>query len=390
MPLFGNLSVPLTDRERRDWWRLSRTAGVGPITFFRLIDRYGTAAQAMEALPHLSKRGGRATPLVAFDATRAEDEIAAIAQQNARLIAACEPAYPAMLRAVDDAPPVLVVKGNPDLWRDDKPMIGMVGARNASLPGRKMAMNLARDLGARGYIVASGLARGIDTAAHEGAIATGTIAVVAGGVDVVYPPENQKLYDDIAARGVVLSEHPCGTEPKAPYFPRRNRIISGMSRGVVVVEASVNSGSLITARCALEQGREVFAVPGSPMDPRAGGPNQLIREGAVLVERADHILSALTLHRPLPQLFDVAHPGYDAPPPDISDAQLDRLRAQVVENLSYSPTLIDDLARACTANIALVQTVLLELELAGEIERLPGGRVVRIGSLESTLSGSGV
>lgn len=379
------LQHTLTDKERRDWWRLSRTDGVGPITFFRLIERYGSATRAIDALPDLSKRGGRKIALVPFDAARADDEIAAATKHNARMIAACESNYPKMLREIDDAPPFILVKGNPQTWHD-KTVVGMVGARNASLPGRKMAHTLARDLGAKGYVVASGLARGIDTAAHDGSIATGTIAVVAGGVDVVYPPENQKLYDDIASRGAIISEHPCGTEPKAPYFPRRNRIISGLSSGVVVVEATVNSGSLITARCALEQGRDVFAVPGSPMDPRAGGPNQLIRDGATLVERADHIISGLSVPRPLHRLCDDQNNAYSSPAMMMDDASIDRARGKILECLSYTPISIDDVARACHVNIQIVQIALLELELGGVVTRLPGNRVVQTGQGMNTNS----
>ncbi len=376
MPLSPS-PTPLTDTERRNWWRLSRTEGVGPITFFRLIERYGSATRAIDALPDLSKRGGRKIAIASFDATRADDEIAAITKNHARMIAACEPDYPEMLRNIDDAPPFLVIKGNPQLWRN-KVMVGMVGARNASLPGRKMAYTLARDLGTHGYIVASGLARGIDTAAHEGSIKTGTVAVVAGGVDVIYPPENQKLYDEICTTGVVISEHPCGTEPKAPYFPRRNRIISGISAGTVVVEATTNSGSLVTARCALEQGRDVFAVPGSPMDPRAGGPNQLIRDGAMLVERAEHIISGLSTPHRQQVLCDIQKNNYDSPPLNFDDPQIDAARTKITEYLSYTPTRIDEIARACHLNIQLVQIAVLELELGDQVERLPGNRITLI------------
>ncbi len=367
----------LTDTERRDWWQLSRTEGIGPITFFRLIERYGTAARAIESLPDLSKRGGRKTPLIAFSRGQAEDEIATMIKAHGRMIASCEPHYPPLLRNIDDAPPFLVIKGNPEIW-SDKTCIGMVGARNASLPGRKMAMTLARDLGARGYIIVSGLARGIDAAAHEGSMKTGTMAVVAGGVDIIYPPENQKLYDDVCATGVVISEHPCGTEPKAPYFPRRNRIISGLSAGVVLVEATVNSGSLITTRYALEQGRDVFAVPGSPMDPRAGGPNQLIRDGAVLVERAEHIISALSPPPRIQTLCDISANDYTSPVPTFDDARVTAARTKMIECLSYTPIRIDEIARTCQLNIELVQVALLELELGGWVERLPGNRIALI------------
>lgn len=366
----------LSPSERALWWQLSRTQGIGPITFFRLLERYGSAARALEALPELSRRGGRATPLTAFSKTVCEDEIDAIHKVGARLIAACEPEYPELLRQIDDAPPVLVVRGHATLM--SRPCIGMVGARNASLPGRKMAMTLARDMGAAGYTVVSGLARGIDAAAHEATLQTGTVAVIAGGIDVIYPPENKKLHEQIADTGCIITEHPAGLEPKAPYFPRRNRIIAGLSRGVVVVEATVNSGSLITARCAAEQGRDVFAVPGSPLDPRAGGPNQLIRDGATLVERADHILGALTLFKTPPLMQDSASSIYDSPPPEFDDQTLDRARALVLEQLTYTPVAVDELLRACQLNIQLLQSTLLELELGMTIERLPGNRIVLI------------
>jgi DNA processing protein len=364
----------LSDFERAQWWQLSRTDRVGPITFFRLIERYGTAARALEALPELSRRGGQRTPLRAMPNAARDDEIAAIHKTGARLIAACEPEYPELLRQIDDAPPVIVVRGHAHLMT--RPCIGMVGARNASLPGRKMAMTLARDMGASGYTVVSGLARGIDTAAHEASLQTGTVAVVAGGIDVVYPPENKKLYDQMVDVGCIITEHPAGLEPKAPYFPRRNRMIAGMSRGVVVVEATVNSGSLITARCAAEQGRDVFAVPGSPLDPRAGGPNMLIRDGATLVERADHILGALTLYKSAPVLADLGFSTYDAAAGEVDAKLAEQLRGAILENLTYTSITVDELARACHVSVHLVQSAVLELELAGQVERRPGGHIV--------------
>ncbi len=368
--------TPLSDSERVAWWQLLQTDRVGPITFFKLIERYGTAARALEALPDLSRSGGRGTPLSPYPVARAEDDLAAILKSGARVIAACEPDYPDLLRQIDDAPPVIVVLGHTALFK--KPSVGMVGARNASLPGRKMAFTLARDLGASGYTVVSGLARGIDTAAHEGALATGTIAVVAGGVDVIYPPENEKLYRQIAESGAIVSEHPMRTEPKSPYFPRRNRIISGLSRGTVVVEATVNSGSLITASCAAEQGRDVFAVPGSPLDPRAGGPNRLIRDGAVLVERADHITGHLALFQSRAALSDQPGLGYDAPTTEPDPTTLAATRAALLETLTYSPVTIDEVVRALPFHVQMVQIALLELELGGSLERLPGNRIVLI------------
>lgn len=261
---------PLTDAERLDWIRLIRTENVGPITFHRLMEQYGSAAKALDMLPELARRGGRSKPLRVAPKAEAEREVQANRRFGARLICACEPDYPEPLAAVDDAPPVISVAGHAHLLR--RRAVAIVGARNASLNGKKFAESLARDLGEAGLLVVSGLARGIDTAAHAGSIASGTAAVLAGGIDVVYPPENEGLYRDIMALGVVVAESPIGTQPQARHFPRRNRLISGLSLGVLVVEAALRSGSLITARMALEQGREVMAVPGSPLDPRCQVP----------------------------------------------------------------------------------------------------------------------
>lgn len=257
----------LSDRERIDWLRLSRSENVGPVTFRRLLHRFGSAAAALEALPELVRRGGR-TAIRVCTAEEAEQEIESLRGAEGRFLGLFEPDYPHALRAIDDAPPVLAVLGNATLL--SQPILGMVGSRNASLNGSRLAERLARDLGAAGFVIASGLARGIDTAAHEGALKTGTIAVVAGGVDVVYPKENKKLYDKIVDQGAVISEQPLGSSPVARHFPRRNRIISGLAKGVLVIEAHLRSGSLITARSAADQGRDVFAVPGSPLDPRPG------------------------------------------------------------------------------------------------------------------------
>lgn len=366
----------LDDHERAAWWRLSRTDSIGPITFFKLIEQYGSAGKAIEMLPELSRRGGRKSTLSAFSKAASDDEIAAILKSGARLIAACEPDYPELLRCIDDAPPVIVVMGSPRLW--SRSCIGMVGARNASLPGRKMAHILARDLGARDYTVVSGLARGIDTAAHEGSLATGTVAVVAGGLDIIYPPENEKLYHQIIEHGAIISEHPLGMEHKAPLFPRRNRIISGMSVGTCVVEATTHSGSLITAACAAEQGRDVFAVPGSPLDPRAGGPNHLIRDGAILVECADHITSHLAMTKTRSGLADPGVSHYDPKMPEPDAKMLENLRAALLEVLTYSPVTIDEVVRAVPFNVQMVQIALLELELGEVVERLPGNRIVLI------------
>jgi DNA processing protein len=372
----------LTRSERLDWLRLTRAENVGPITFFRLIERFGTATAALTALPDLAQRGGRNQPLRIPSKVEVEREVAALERLNGRFLAACEPDYPVALAAIDDAPPVLAVRGHAQLLR--RPCIGIVGARNASLAGRKMAEKLARDLADAGFTVVSGLARGIDTAAHGGALNGGTAAIMAGGVDVVYPPENRELYEAIVNRGIVLAESPLGIEPQARHFPRRNRLISGLSRGILVVEAALKSGSLITARLALEQGRDVLAVPGSPQDPRAQGCNRLIKEGAQLVETVDDVIEALHRGTPLPMgeqpslpfattLRDSAMSDHE-----IDGAQLERARRQIWECLSPSPVLVDEVVRDCQLSAGLVLTVLLELELAGRIQRHPGSRVSAI------------
>lgn len=364
---------PLSDAERLDWLRLIRTENVGPITFHRLLDQYGSAKAALDLLPELAKRGGRAKPLRVATKAEAERELLANRKAGARLLCACEPDYPEALAAVDDAPPVISVLGHAHLLQ--KRAVAMVGARNASLNGKKFAEALARDLGTAGLLVASGLARGIDTAAHAGSLATGTAAVVAGGIDVVYPPENERLYRDIVAQGVVVAESPIGTQPQARHFPRRNRLISGLSLGIIVVEAALRSGSLITARMALEQGREVMAVPGSPLDPRCQGTNNLIRQGAALIESADDVLRALESLRP-PAVSERQGDLFTAPKPaDPDESELAKARAVVLENLGPSPVTIDELVRGCQLSAPVVLTVVLELELAGRVQRQPGHQV---------------
>jgi DNA processing protein len=367
-----NATQALSARERLDWLRLSRCENVGPVTFRQLLARYGSAERALAALPELARRGGRRRAIRLCPKGEAEAEVAALAEFGGELVAACEPGYPRALAAIDDAPPLLACRGHLHLL--EKPVVALVGARNASINGRKFANRLARDLGAAGFVVASGMARGIDTAAHAGALDSGTVAVLAGGVDVVYPAENAGLYEELAARGLLISEMPLGVEPQARHFPRRNRIISGLSYGVVVVEAALRSGSLITARLAGEQGREVFAVPGSPLDPRARGCNELLRQGAVLVESATDVLRELA-GRSLPAREPAADEFVPARLDDLDEAALDRARHLVVEALGPSPVAVDELVRECQLSPAVVSLVLLELELAGRLERHPGGRV---------------
>lgn len=366
-------AAALSAAERLDRLRLIRSENVGPRTFQRLLERFGTAGAALAALPELAKRGGGRRAIAVCPKGVAEAELEAAERLGAVALHWGEAAYPAALAAIDDAPPVVYARGNPSLLT--RPMVAMVGARNASINGRNLARRVAADLGRAAMVVVSGLARGIDTAAHEGALASGTVAVLAGGVDVVYPPENQRLYDDVVAMGCVVAEMPPATQPQASHFPRRNRIISGLCLGVVVVEASLKSGSLITARLAADQGREVFAVPGHPADPRAAGPNDLIRHGATLTERADDVMAVLgdLLRRPLAEGkgggFVGASPGLP------TDGDLSAARSRVVESLGPSPVTVDSIIRECQLSASVVSLVLLELELAGRLERHLGNQV---------------
>lgn len=364
---------PLSAAERFDWLRLIRTENVGPITFHRLLEQFGSARSALEALPDLAKRGGRTKPLRIASKADIERELIANERIGARLLCSCEPDYPEPMAALDDAPPVVSVLGHPHLLK--RRAVALVGARNASMNGKKFAERLARELGEAGLLVVSGLARGIDTAAHAGALGTGTAAVVAGGADVVYPPENETLYRDIVQQGVVLAESAVGTTPQARHFPRRNRLISGLSLGVLVVEAALRSGSLITARMALEQGREVMAVPGSPLDPRCQGTNNLLRQGAALVEGVDDVLRALENLSPpavRERQGDLFAPARPAPP---TESDLETARTVILENLSHTPVAIDELVRGCQLSAPVVLTVVLELELAGRVQRQPGNQV---------------
>ena len=364
----------LSEGERLDWLRLARSENVGPMTFFALLARYGTAAAVLDALPALARRGGRRRPIKVCSRAAAEREFAALAALGGCLLACGEPAYPPLLAAIADPPPVLALRGRAALLTGDS--IAVVGARNASAGGLHFAERLAAELGAAGLVVVSGMARGIDAQAHAGALATGTVAVMGGGVDVLYPKENRSLFEQVLERGAVVSEAPLGTVPLGRHFPRRNRIVSGLARGVVVVEGAARSGSLITARLALEQGREVLAVPGSPLDPRSRGPNRLIRDGATLVEGADDVLDALgdsgrrVLGEPRPEWPRPA--AADGPQDD--DAP-QTARESVAVLLGPSPVQVDLLVRQSRLTPAMVATILLELELAGRLERHPGNRV---------------
>ncbi|MBI2719897.1 MAG: DNA-protecting protein DprA [Rhizobiales bacterium] len=356
----------LSPHERRDWLRLSLSENVGPITFRTLIARCGSAAKAIAALPVLSRQGGLRQPLRLYGEAEAEADLARAEALGAAAVTLGEEGYPDFLRHIDTCPPVLWIKGDRQLV--DRPAIAMVGSRNASALGLKFTRMLAAELGAAGYVIVSGLARGIDAAAHQVALATGTVAALAGGLDSIYPPENEALHAMIGEQGLLVSEMKPGTVPRAEHFPRRNRIISGMARATIVVEAALRSGSLITARLAAEQGREVFAVPGSPLDPRAEGTNRLIRQGATLVTSAADVLEALTSgFSPATQQF--LEPAAEPPRPiEPDDGERRRL-------LSPSPVDSDDLARESGLHPAVLAGLLLELELAGRLLRHPLGKV---------------
>lgn len=413
----------LSDQQRFDWLRLIRSEGIGPRTFRALINRYGSAAVALEALPDLARQGGRLIVKIATVA-EIEREMEKARRFGARFLASGEPDYPLPLAAIDTAPPMIAVRGRAEALT--KPMVALVGSRNASALGLKFTEQLARDLGEAGYVVVSGLARGVDTVAHKASLRTGTIAVLAGGHDRIYPSQNAPLLDALLEQGVAISEMPFGWEPRGRDFPRRNRIVSGLALGTVVIEAARRSGSLITARFALEQGREVFAVPGSPLDPRAEGTNALLRDGATLCTAAEHVTSVLdpligklpegkghleerieddraplwdeldlpgldlgggAPHAPIgfhegtaeergdePDWPDMSLPASEGngmgPPPEQGAA-----RSRILDLLGGAPTHVDDLARAAGMAVREVHPILLELELDGRIDRHPGGGI---------------
>jgi DNA processing protein len=341
------------------------------------MDHFGSAHDAIAGLPELAGRAA-GKKLVVPDAGTADAELAQLAACGARLITLGEPDYPVSLAQIDDAPPTLAVRGDVSILSD--PGIGIVGARNASTNGQRLAETMARDLADTGLSIVSGLARGIDTAAHHGAlVAHGkTVAVMAGGVDIVYPPENQALYERVAEQGAVVSEMPPGLKPQARHFPRRNRIVSGLSLGVVIVEAAQRSGSLITARMAGEQGRDVLAVPGSPLDPRSYGANRLIREGATLVRDASDVLELI---HPMLERSVSAPKHLDTVPrqPRLElESDNEKARHSIAECLSPEPVAVDEIVRRCQLTAPVVRTILLELELAGRLERLPGNRVAAL------------
>ncbi len=363
-------ATSLPDAERLDWLQLIRSDNVGPRTFRALLRHYGSARGALAALPDLARRGGASRTPRAYPRGDAEKEVAALKKLGARLVALGEDGYPPRLERIDDAPPLLAVAGDEASLRRD--MVAIVGSRNASAAGQKFAQQLARELGEAGFVIISGLARGIDQAAHRASLATGTVAVLAGGHAQIYPPEHEALCAEIVNRGgAAISEMPIGHAPRARDFPRRNRLISGAALGVVIVEAAQRSGSLITARMAGEQGREVFAVPGSPLDPRAAGANDLLKQGATLVTEAADIINVLTpiIGRPLSGTFEETPDDGEAIEPEGSE------RSQILTLLGPTPVSLDDLIRLSGASPAVVRAVVLELELAGRIERLGGGLI---------------
>lgn len=382
--------VSLTDRQRLDWLRLIRTETIGPRTFRGLTARFGSASAALDALPEVARKARRTIRICT--AAEAEREFTGLTRLGARLIALDEPDYPAPLRAIETAPPLITVLGKAEALL--KPCVAIVGSRNASTAGQKFAAGLARDLGEAGFTIVSGLARGIDTVAHRASLSTGTIAVMAGGLDKVYPPQNEALLQDLIGEGAALCEMPLGWVARGRDFPRRNRLVSGLSLGTVVVEAARRSGSLITARFANEQGRQVFAVPGSPLDPRAEGGNALIREGAILCAEAEHVIEALA---PLigrselphqPSLFRENGPEAGelwneldqiAPPDDPVSAEPIELdpRGNLLTLLGPTPVSLDDLVISSGQPARAVSGMVLELELAGLVQRQPDGSWVR-------------
>lgn len=357
----------LSRPERIAWVRLARTPRIGPLTFHRLIARFRTASAALDALPRVSN-------LSAPPPDRAEAEIDGVEALGARLIACCEPDYPPLLAQLDAPPPVLAMRGDADWLK--KPTIALVGSREGSGAALLLAERIAADLGAAGFTVVSGLARGVDAAAHKGALETGTVGVLAGGLDHPYPPQNKRLHDMLCERGAVVSEAPLGTVARARDFPRRNSIISGVSRGVVIIEAALRSGSLITARAAADQGRDVMAAPGSPLDPRARGSNALIKQGATLIESAEDVIAALGEAAPAlrPHSVGPLFQEREGPPPPPG------LPNKIAALLSPTPIHVNDIARLLEAPAGAVAAALTELEMNGQAASLPGGYAASSGA----------
>jgi DNA processing protein len=374
------MTSSLSSQQLTDWLRLIRSDNVGPSTFRKLLNKFGSAHAALEALPHLSLRGGKSSPTKIPTQSKIEDEIAAIHAFGANIITAADSDFPEPLKHIATSPPIIIIHGSNILNKEKT--IAIVGARNASSAGQSMAKSLASDLGDAGYIIVSGLARGIDSAAHQESLTSGTIAVMAGGIDQIYPTENISLANEIIDNGgAIISEMPLGHSPRAKDFPRRNRIISGLSLGTVIIEAAKRSGSLITARYALEQNREVFAVPGSPLDPRSNGPNSLIRQGATLIMSADDIIQNLSTYSPKNNMLFESNEEYSFTPninknPKPTKKTINNPsnneRDILLSSLSHTPIAVDEIIQQTNISTLTIQTMLLELDIAGKIEWASG------------------
>jgi len=360
--------VSLSQEEAFARIRLLRSPNVGPVSYAQLLRRFGNAQAAIEALPDLASRGGRDYRPAKRD--RIEDEVAAARRAGARYLFHDSPDYSPLLGEIEGAPPILIVRGDASLA--SRPCVAIVGARNASAAAVKLARDFAAALAEAGFVVVSGLARGIDGAAHRGALPA-TIGVIASGIDVAYPPQHADLQEQIASEGLLIAEQPPGTEPRGSHFPSRNRIIAGLASGTLVVEAAPKSGSLITARLAGEAGREVMAIPGSPLEPRAQGCNQLIREGAVLVQSPEDVAELMSGFDGTPRstFREPLSAGWDAAPEDLAEAE----PADIAGLLTTAPVAVDELIRQSGASAAEVQMALLELEISGKLERHAAGRV---------------
>ena len=374
----------LASTDPLDILQLIRSENVGPVTFFQLLQRFGGVKQALAALPDLAKRGGMKRKFKLAERNHVEEELRQIQRYGAKLIRYGDHDYPTLLMEVHDAPPLLMVRGATNVW-NTRPMVGMVGSRNASAAGCSLTRKLARQCGEQGIVVVSGLARGIDAAAHQGALEHGTVGVIAGGIDNIYPPDNSALYTEMAEKGAIISENPFGATPQARSFPGRNRIIAGMCKALLVVEAAPKSGSLITARYGLEYNRDVLAIPGSPLDPRSRGTNGLIKQGALLIETVDDIVDAirqptLPVSAPTPQqtalqLREQQVEEFDDNN-DIYPAPLDESLFELLERrLSTTPLELDSLSRELNYPTSHIQSALLEYELAGRLNRSHGGKV---------------
>ncbi|WP_208435794.1 DNA-processing protein DprA [Bartonella phoceensis] len=385
-----NKGILLTDRQRLNWLRLLRSENIGAVSFRNLIDHYKTAENALEALPELSRKGGLPTSVRITTIEEAEKEMQKAERLGIRFIGVGEPDYPAFLKVMEASPPLIAIKGNVSIF--EKPSVGIVGSRNASAAGKKLAAQFAHFLGDAGFTTISGLARGIDSIVHQASLLTGTVAVMAGGIDYIYPPENKRLHEDIInSGGAIISEMPISWRPRAIDFPRRNRIVAGLSLGLLVVEAALRSGSLITARQAAEMGRLTFAIPGSPLDPRSVGTNNLIKDGALLTTHPSDIIEILTPLTPTAtpsqlNFFEEEKPIslqlkkdnlsiIDKKNNTSSCVGDERERAAILSALSTTPIDLDTLSTHSGVALSNLYLLLIELELAGKLIRHSGGYV---------------